>query len=42
MWPLSLPRAQVDAFHAAALSNCRRDEGEPGLRVHYHPNDYGG
>jgi catechol 2,3-dioxygenase-like lactoylglutathione lyase family enzyme len=34
-------RAAVDAFHAAALAAGGRDEGKPGLRVHYHPNYYG-
>lgn len=34
-------RAQVDAFHAAALANGGSDEGAPGLRPHYHPNYYG-
>jgi catechol 2,3-dioxygenase-like lactoylglutathione lyase family enzyme len=33
-------RAQVDAFHAAALEAGGRDNGAPGLRW-YHPN-YGG
>ncbi len=33
-------RAQVDAFHAAALANGGSDEGAPGLRVHYGPNWY--
>ena len=34
-------RAQVDAFHAAALSAGARDNGAPGLRPIYHPNYYG-
>ncbi len=34
-------RAQVDAFHAAALANGGTDEGAPGLRAYYHPNYYG-
>jgi catechol 2,3-dioxygenase-like lactoylglutathione lyase family enzyme len=34
-------RAQVDAFHAAALAAGGRDNGGPGLRPHYHPNYYG-
>lgn len=34
-------RAQVDAFHAAALANGGSDEGAPGLRPQYHPNYYG-
>ena len=34
-------RAQVDAFHAAALANGGSDEGAPGLRPYYHPNYYG-
>jgi catechol 2,3-dioxygenase-like lactoylglutathione lyase family enzyme len=34
-------RAQVDAFHAAALAHGGSDEGKPGLRPHYHPNYYG-
>jgi catechol 2,3-dioxygenase-like lactoylglutathione lyase family enzyme len=34
-------RAQVDAFHAAALSAGGRDNGAPGIRAHYHPNYYG-
>lgn len=38
---LAKTRAQVDAFHAAALANGGRDEGAPGLRPHYHPNYYG-
>jgi catechol 2,3-dioxygenase-like lactoylglutathione lyase family enzyme len=34
-------RAQVDAFHAAALAAGGKDNGGPGLRPHYHPNYYG-
>jgi catechol 2,3-dioxygenase-like lactoylglutathione lyase family enzyme len=34
-------RAQVDAFHRAALAAGGRDNGAPGLRVHYHPTYYG-
>ena len=34
-------RAQVDAFHAAALAAGGRDNGAPGLRPHYHPHYYG-
>lgn len=34
-------RAEVDAFHAAALAAGLRDHGGPGLRPHYHPNYYG-
>lgn len=34
-------RATVDAFHAAALAAGGRDEGAPGLRLHYHPHYYG-
>ena len=33
-------RAQVDAFHAAALAAGGRDNGGPGLRDHYGPNYY--
>ncbi|WP_334179756.1 VOC family protein [Pseudoxanthomonas sp.] len=33
-------RAQVDAFHAAALAAGARDNGGPGLRPHYHPDYY--
>ena len=33
-------RAQVDAFHAAALGAGGRDNGGPGLRPHYGPNYY--
>ena len=34
-------RAQVDAFHRAALAAGGQDNGGPGLRPHYHPNYYG-
>lgn len=34
-------RAQVDAFHAAALAAGGTDHGAPGLRAHYHPTYYG-
>jgi catechol 2,3-dioxygenase-like lactoylglutathione lyase family enzyme len=34
-------RATVNAFHAVALAHGGRDEGAPGLRPHYHLNDYG-
>ena len=34
-------RAQVDAFHAAAIAAGGRDNGAPGLRPEYHPNYYG-
>jgi catechol 2,3-dioxygenase-like lactoylglutathione lyase family enzyme len=34
-------RANVDAFHRAALAAGGRDNGAPGLRPHYHPNYYG-
>jgi catechol 2,3-dioxygenase-like lactoylglutathione lyase family enzyme len=33
-------RAQVDAFHAAALANGGVSEGAPGLRADYGPNMY--
>jgi catechol 2,3-dioxygenase-like lactoylglutathione lyase family enzyme len=33
-------RAQVDAFHEAALAAGGKDNGAPGLRPHYHPNYY--
>lgn len=38
---LAKSRAVVDAFYAAALAHGGTDEGEPGLRPHYHPNYYG-
>lgn len=34
-------RAQVDAFHAAAIAAGGRDNGGPGLRPHYHEHYYG-
>jgi catechol 2,3-dioxygenase-like lactoylglutathione lyase family enzyme len=34
-------RETVDAFHAAALDAGGTDNGEPGLREHYHPTYYG-
>ena len=34
-------RAQVDAFHKAAIAAGGRDNGGPGLRPHYHANYYG-
>ncbi|WP_333574343.1 VOC family protein [Sphingomonas sp.] len=34
-------RAEVDAFHAAALAIGGTDNGAPGLRPHYHPHYYG-
>ena len=34
-------RAEVDAFHAAALAAGGKDNGGPGLRSHYHPDYYG-
>jgi catechol 2,3-dioxygenase-like lactoylglutathione lyase family enzyme len=34
-------RADVDAFHRAALAAGGRDNGAPGLRPHYHSNYYG-
>lgn len=33
-------RAQVDAFHRAALAAGGRDNGAPGLRPQYHANYY--
>jgi catechol 2,3-dioxygenase-like lactoylglutathione lyase family enzyme len=38
---LARTRAEVDAFHAAALANGGSDEGAPGLRPHYHVHYYG-
>ena len=34
-------RAQVRAFHEAALAAGGKDNGAPGLRAQYHPNYYG-
>lgn len=34
-------RAQVNAFHAAAIAAGGRNNGDPGLRPHYHSNYYG-
>lgn len=34
-------RQQVDQFYRAALAAGGRDNGEPGLREHYHSNYYG-
>src|SRR5690349_11380864 len=34
-------RAQVDAFHRAALAAGGKDNGAPGPRPHYHENYYG-
>ncbi|MFA5962921.1 MAG: VOC family protein [Sphingomonas sp.] len=38
---LAANRAQVDAFHAAALAHGGSDEGKPGPRPHYHAHYYG-
>ena len=35
-------RAQVDAFHAAAIEAGGIDNGAPGVRAIYHPDYYGG
>jgi catechol 2,3-dioxygenase-like lactoylglutathione lyase family enzyme len=37
----SSDRATVDAFHAAALAAAGKDNGQPGLRPHYHEHYYG-
>jgi catechol 2,3-dioxygenase-like lactoylglutathione lyase family enzyme len=34
-------RADVNAFHRAALAAGGKDNGAPGLRPHYHPSYYG-
>jgi catechol 2,3-dioxygenase-like lactoylglutathione lyase family enzyme len=33
-------RAAVDDFHAAAMAQGGRDNGQPGIRPHYHPAYY--
>jgi catechol 2,3-dioxygenase-like lactoylglutathione lyase family enzyme len=33
-------RAEVDAFHSAALAAGGKDNGAPGVRADYHPNYY--
>jgi catechol 2,3-dioxygenase-like lactoylglutathione lyase family enzyme len=33
-------RATVDAFHAAGMGAGGSDNGEPGIREHYHPTYY--
>lgn len=33
-------RAAVDAFYAAAMAVGGRDNGPPGIRLHYHPTYY--
>jgi catechol 2,3-dioxygenase-like lactoylglutathione lyase family enzyme len=33
-------RAEVDAFHAAALAAGAKDNGAPGIRAIYHPDYY--
>jgi catechol 2,3-dioxygenase-like lactoylglutathione lyase family enzyme len=38
---LAATRAQVDAFHAAAVAAGGTDNGAPGMRTAYHPNYYG-
>lgn len=38
---LAHSRTLVDQCHALALRHGGADEGEPGLRPHYHPNYYG-
>lgn len=34
-------RADVDAFHRAAIAAGGHDNGAPGIRAHYHPHYYG-
>lgn len=38
---LARSRTEVDAFHRAALAAGGKDNGAPGLRLHYHPDYYG-
>ncbi len=38
---LARNRAEVEAFHAAAMKYGGRDNGAPGLRPEYHENYYG-
>jgi catechol 2,3-dioxygenase-like lactoylglutathione lyase family enzyme len=38
---IAASRAEVEAFHAVALSLGGRDNGAPGIRAHYHPNYFG-
>jgi catechol 2,3-dioxygenase-like lactoylglutathione lyase family enzyme len=37
----AITRVQVNAFHAAALGAGGKDNGAPGLRLHYKPTYYG-
>jgi catechol 2,3-dioxygenase-like lactoylglutathione lyase family enzyme len=34
-------RAEVEAFHSAAIAAGGKDFGAPGVRAHYHPRYYG-
>lgn len=34
-------RLEVDAFYLAAIRGGAKDNGQPGIRAHYHPNYYG-
>jgi|SRR6516165_8005731 catechol 2,3-dioxygenase-like lactoylglutathione lyase family enzyme len=34
-------RAEVEAFHSAALAAGAKDFGAPGIRAHYHPKYFG-
>ena len=38
---IAASRAEVDAFHRAALAAGGTDNGAPGIRAHYHPDYYG-